>query len=432
MHTKSNAYKLISTERCDVLVVGAGMVGSTMAVALAGAGLSVVLIDGQDPERALQETFDGRSSAIARGSQQALAGLGLWPAMAGGAEAILDIRVSDGRVGAEASALFLHYDHREVDGTPLGYIVENRVTQRALRARLDQLPGLRLLAPRRIEDLDRAGPHVNARLDDGTALRARLIVGAEGRRSPTREAAGIRTTSWSYPQVGLVATVVHERPHNGVAHENFLPAGPFAMLPMTDGADGTHRSSIVWTERPELVATLLALDDGDFGREIERRFGDTLGRVRPVGGRWSYPLSLMHASRTIDRRLALVGDAAHVIHPIAGQGLNLGLKDVAALAESVVDAWRLGLDPGDGLVLERYQRWRRLDNLVLIAVTDGLNRLFSNEVRLARDLGLAAVNRAPPLKRLFMGHAMGLVGDLPRLIRGEALYATKRITGRQS
>jgi 2-octaprenyl-6-methoxyphenol hydroxylase len=391
------------SEDCDVLVVGAGMVGSTLAVALAGAGLSVVLIDGQDPEMALQETFDGRSSAIARGSQQALASLGLWQAMAEGAEAILDIRVSDGRIGAGTSALFLHYDHREVDDAPLGYIVENRVTQRVLRARLGELPNLRLRAPRRVEDLERSGTHVAARLDDGTALRARLIVGAEGRRSPTREAAGIRTTSWSYSQVGLVATVAHELPHNGVAHENFLPAGPFAMLPMTDGADGTHRSSIVWTERPELAATLLA---------------------RPVGGRWSYPLSMIHAKRTIDRRLALVGDAAHVIHPISGQGLNLGLKDVAALAESVVDAWRLGLDPGDELVLERYQRWRRLDNLVLVAVTDGLNRLFSNNlapVRLARDLGLAAVNQAPPLKRLFMGHAMGLMGDLPRLIRGEAL-----------
>jgi len=412
------------TEVYDVLVVGAGMVGSTLAVALADAGLSVVLIDGQDPDRALEETFDGRSSAIARGSQQALAGLGLWRAMAEGAEAILHIRVSDGKMGAGTSALFLHYDHREVDGAPLGYIVENRVIRRALRARLGELPDLRVLAPRRVEDLDRAGAQVTARLDDGTELRARLIVGAEGRRSPTREAAGLRTTSWSYPQVGLVATVAHEHPHHGVAHENFLPAGPFAMLPMTDGADGTHRSSIVWTEKRELAATLLALDDADFGREIERRFGDTLGTLRPVGGRWSYPLSLMHANRTIDRRLALVGDAAHVIHPIAGQGLNLGLKDVAALAESVVDAWRLGLDPGDGLVLERYQRWRRLDNLLLIAATDGLNRLFSNDlgpVRLIRDLGLAAVNRAPALKRLFMGHAMGLVGDLPRLIRGEAL-----------
>jgi len=255
-------------------------------------------------------------------------------------------------------------------------------------------------------------------------LRAHLVVAAEGRGSPLRAAAGIPVTAWDYPQSGIVCTVAHTEPHGGVAHEHFLPAGPFALLPMTDAADGSPRSSLVWTERRRLVPAMLALDDEAFGAELQRRFGPSLGTLRPAGRRWSYPLSLMHAERYIAHRLALVGDAAHVIHPIAGQGLNLGLRDVAALAETVVEARRLGLDLGDATVLARYQQWRRFDNTVLMIATDGLNRLFSNDLaplRLARDVGLAAVNRLPPLKRLFMRHAMGLVGDLPRLIRGEAL-----------
>ena len=409
------------------------MVGLTLGVALADAGVGAVVVDAADPATVRAAAFDGRSSSIARGTQQLLGALGVWAEMAGEAEPILEIRVSDGRVGAGASRLFLHYDHHELDQAvrgPLGYIAENRAIRRALYARAGALETLTLLAPARIDRLDRGAASVEAVLADGRRIRARLAVGADGRASPLREAAGIRAARWSYPQCSIVCTVAHARPHHGVAHEHFLPAGPFAMLPMTPvpaktpTPDCGHRSSLVWTERRALVPALMALSGPDFARELERRFGDGLGRLREVGGRWTYPLSLMHAERYVDRRLALIGDAAHVIHPIAGQGLNLGLRDVAALAEVLVDARRLGLDPGAAEVLARYQRWRRFDNTLLMVVTDGLNRLFSNDIaplRLARDLGLAAVGAAPPLKRFFMRHAMGLVGDLPRLMRGEAL-----------
>jgi 2-octaprenyl-6-methoxyphenol hydroxylase len=283
---------------------------------------------------------------------------------------------------------------------------------------------LTLLAPVRIAALECGAAAVTAELSDGRRLRARLAVGAEGKASPLREMAGIRVTRWDYRQVGIVCTVAHEAPHQGVAHEHFLPAGPFALLPMTPGPEGGHRSSLVWTERRALAPAMMALSDADFAAELQRRFGDSLGRLRQAGGRWSYPLGLMLAEACVAARLALVGDAAHVIHPIAGQGLNLGLRDVAALAETLVDARRLGLDLGSAEVLARYQGWRRLDGALFAVATDGLNRLFSNDLgplRLIRDLGLAAVDRAPPLKRLFMRHAMGLVGDLPRLVRGEAL-----------
>jgi len=414
--------------QADVAIAGGGMVGMTLAAALATAGLSVAVIDAEAPAAMIAAAFDGRSSAIAMGSQQVLAGIGAWPAMAAAAQPILDIRVSDGDAAGGVSRLFLHYDHRDLaargrDAPPFGFIVENRVTRRALLQRLPHLPTLTHLAPARVVSVDRTADKVVMVLDDGRRVAARLAVAADGRASPMRAAAGIRVTEWAYAQTGIVCTVAHEKPHGGVAHEHFLPAGPFAMLPMVDD-DGMHRSSIVWTERRELAPAMMALDDSAFAAEIERRFGPSLGRLTPIGGRFAYPLTLVHAERYVDRRLALLGDAAHAIHPIAGQGLNLGLRDVAALAETIVDAHRLGLDIGDALVLERYQAWRRFDNMTLLAVTDGLNRLFSNDIaplRLARDLGLAAVDRLPPLKRLFMRHAMGLVGDLPRLMRGERL-----------
>jgi 2-octaprenyl-6-methoxyphenol hydroxylase len=417
----------------EVLIVGGGLVGLSLAVALADAGIDVLVVDRADPQAQLDQGFDGRAAAVARGSQRALAGIGLWDDLADVAEPILDIRVSDGRVGAAASRLFLHYDHRDVDEGPLGFIIENRLIRRALHARGGRLSAhLMWRAPGRLVDLARGPGRVTARVEDEDGIApvtARVAICAEGREATLRTQAGIGVTRWDYGQSGIVCTVAHERPHRGVAHEHFLPSGPFAMLPMTDGEDGTgdkagrrvHRSSIVWTERQALVPAMMALDNAAFAAEIQRRFGDSLGALRAIGGRWAYPLSLIHAERYAARRLALVGDAAHGIHPIAGQGLNLGLRDVAALAETLVDARRLGLDLGAADVLTRYERWRRFDSLLLIAATDSLNRLFSNDLgplRLARDLGLAAVDRLPPLKRFFMRHAMGLVGDLPKLLQG--------------
>ncbi len=415
-------------EAAEVAIAGGGLVGLTLGCALAGAGVPVTVVDAEDPATVLGEPFDGRASAIALGSRRLLEGVGVWRHVGDEAAPIRDIRVSDGRVAEAASRLFLHYDADEVAGQigsdAMGWIVENRVLRRALHRRAAELPDLELLAPARVDHAERSAGGAALVLADGRRRAARLIAGCDGRGSPLRQAAGIRVTRWDYPQDGIVATLLHELDHEDVAHEHFLPSGPFAVLPLTDLPDGSHRSSLVWTERRPVAEGVMALDDAAFSREIERRFGDSLGRIRVSGRRWRYPLGLQLAQSSVGERLALVGDAAHVIHPIAGQGFNLGLRDIGALAEVLVDARRLGLDLGAPEVLARYQRWRRFDNLALVAVTDGLNRLFSNDIgplRLARDLGLAAVNRAVPLKRLFMRHAMGLVGELPRLCRGEPL-----------
>jgi 2-octaprenyl-6-methoxyphenol hydroxylase len=398
----------------ELVVVGGGLGGLSLAVACASAGLSVAVVDRETPSGMVAEAFDGRASAIAHGSQQMLAAIGLWDKVAAAAEPIREIRVADGE-----SPLFLHYDHRELGEAPLGYIVENRVLRQALLERVAELPGLRHVAPAEVVGAERGPGGVVCTLADGGSLAGALLVAADGKESPLRRAAGIRTLEFRYPQTGIVCTVHHARPHLGIAVEHFLPAGPFAILPMTG-----NRSSIVWTERAALAPGIMALGDADFAAELGRRFGDFLGELEVVGPRWSYPLAFLHAQRTIDERLALIGDAAHLIHPIAGQGLNLGLRDVAALAECIIDARRLGLDIGNRDVLARYESWRRVDNLALAAVTDGLNRLFSNELAplaMARDVGLAIVNRVPPARRLLMRHAMGMVGTLPRLVRGERL-----------
>ncbi|MDA1089145.1 MAG: UbiH/UbiF/VisC/COQ6 family ubiquinone biosynthesis hydroxylase [Proteobacteria bacterium] len=411
----------------EVLIIGGGMVGATLATALGQSGVEVCVVDTQDPLDGLDAGFDGRASAIALASQRVLAALDIWPALQPMAAPIMDIRVSEAD-----SLFFLHYDHKDTGDEPFGYMVENRNLRKALFHRLQDLPSARMLAPASVTALDRHAHGVTAEISSGLGgpdgsrqINARLVVGAEGRVSKTRDDAGIKITNWSYRQTGIVCTVAHEHCHDFIANEHFLPAGPFAILPlMGDANHPGHCSSLVWTERADLAPSIMALDEGAFQAELESRFGDFLGAIEVVGPKWSYPLSLQFAETTIAERLALVGDAAHAMHPIAGQGLNMGLRDVAALAEVVLDARRLGLDIGDAVTLDRYQRWRRFDNTLMLATTDGLNRMFSNNIRplrVARDLGMAAVNALPPLKKFFMRHAMGLVSDLPRLMRNQPL-----------
>jgi 2-octaprenyl-6-methoxyphenol hydroxylase len=396
----------------DVLIVGGGFVGLALACGLADSGITSVVVEAGDPRAALTRSFDTRASAIALTSRRLLNSTGVWPKLASRAAPMLDIRVSEG-----SSRLFLHYDHHEVGDEPFGHMVENHVLRRALLERAQELPALRLLAPAVTATLERREDGVEARLCDGTRIRAALVVAADGRRSRVRDEAGIRVTRWAYPQSAIVTTVEHDRSHDFVAHEHFLPEGPFAILPLLPET----RSSIVWTERADIAPAIMALDDDAFTVQLRRRFGDFLGDVRPVGRRFCHPLSLQYAAAASGRRLALVGDALHAMHPIAGQGLNMGFRDVAALVDVVADATAAGGDPGSRAALARYERWRRFDNMLMLATTDALNRLFSNDfapLRLARDIGLAAVHRAPPLKRFFMRHAMGTMGDLPRRMRG--------------
>jgi len=402
----------------DILIVGGGLAGLPLALACAQGGLSVTVVDVLDPATATDAKFDGRVSAIAFASCRMFDRLGVTKHLQGQMQPINDIMVSDGRVREGASPFFLHFDHKEIGDEPLGHLIENRHTRIALQKAVADEPRIRLIAPQSVAHID-YGSQVTATLGNGDKVAARLCFAADGRGSRTRQAAGIKTVGWDYGQTGIVCTVEHELPHEGVAQEYFLPGGPFAILPMVG-----NRSSLVWTEKTAEAKAILALDDDAFAEEMRVRFGDYLGACAPTGPRWSYPLTLQLARDYVRPRLALVADAAHGIHPIAGQGLNLGLRDVAAAAEVVVDAARLGLDIGSIDVLERYQRWRRFDNVALSLLMDGLNRLFSNDigpVRLARDLGLGIVGQIPPMRRFFMRHAGGVVGDLPRLLRGEAV-----------
>jgi 2-octaprenyl-6-methoxyphenol hydroxylase len=414
------------SQRFDLAVIGAGLNGSLLALAAGESGLHTALVDRVPLQSLTEAGFDGRTTAIAYTSQRLFKALGVWDELASRAEPILDIRISDAGHDGRASPLFLHFDHREAaedehDAAPMGWIVENRFLRAALLRRLQACAKVELVAPDEALDTARSPDKVTIALKSGRSVAARLVASAEGRFGTMREDAGIGARAWSYDQIAIVLVARHAEPHRGVAQEKFLPGGPFAILPMTDSEAGEHRSSIVWTEKASIAKRLLELDPPRFQAEFARRFGDYLGLVEPVGPRWSFPLGLVHAERYIDERMVLVGDAAHGIHPIAGQGYNLGVRDIAALVEVLVDAKRLGLDIGAGDTLERYARWRRTDNLTMVAATDLLNRLFSNDIkplRLVRDIGLGAINRVPPLRRFFVRHAMGLAGDLPKLIRG--------------
>jgi 2-octaprenyl-6-methoxyphenol hydroxylase len=403
--------------RTDVAIAGGGMVGLTLALALAQGGLRVVVADPLTADQVLDERFDGRVSALAFATVRMLRALGLWEALLKDAQPINDIVVTDGELGGRPSPFSLHFDHREI-GEVLGYIVENRHIRRALLRAVAAQGAVTFLPGTAANGFAVAESASTLSLSDGRRIESPLTVAAEGRESQLRDSQGIRTVSWDYPQIGIVTTVAHERPHKGVAYEHFLPAGPFAILPMRE-----NRSSLVWTEETSEARRLIGLDEAGFTAALRLRFGAHLGDVRPIGPRWSYPLRLQLARNYVGHRFALVGDAAHTIHPIAGQGLNLGLKDVAALAETVLDAARLGLDVGRADVLERYERWRRFDSLVLAAATDGLNRLMSNSIpplRWVRDAGLGVVDMIPPLRQFLMRHAGGDVGVLPRLFKGEA------------
>jgi 2-octaprenyl-6-methoxyphenol hydroxylase len=425
--TESGAAGQTETE---IAIVGGGMVGLTLALALDQAGLAVTVLDAAPPATQLEARFDGRASAIAFASFRMWKTLGVADRLAGDFQRIENIVVTDGRVADDLraggpSALRLHFDRRELDDAPegeaLGYMVENRAARRALMAEVAARPNLTLIAPARVISTNVGEDGVDLILGSGARISAALAISAEGKTSSLRKIAGANLVAWNYPQTAIVCTIAHDRAHGGVAHEYFLPAGPFALLPLTQ-----NRMNIVWTEKSQSAKALLAMNEADFLAELRRRVGDFLGAVRLDGPRFSYPLGLQIADRYIAPRIALVGDAAHSIHPIAGQGLNMGLRDVAALAECVSDAARQGLDVSDFTALERYQAWRRFDNVSLALATDGFNRLFSNDfgrIRLVRDLGMAAVARIGLARRFFMREAGGGVGDLPKLLRGESLAA---------
>lgn len=414
------------TDRHDVIIAGAGMAGATFALAAAQGGLKVVMVDPQPFSAQLAPTFDGRSTAIAFSTFRMLDALGVGAALRPHACRMDRILVTDGRrpgaASRPASSAFLRFDADEIgdrtDGEPLGYMVENRRIRSAL-AEAVTAAGIEVRAPAAVESVTAGPGRATVTLADGAVLEAPLVVGAEGRGSRVRREAGIGTTGWSYGQSGVVATVAMGRDHGNVAHEYFLPSGPFAILPLTE-----RRASLVWTETTRRAEALKTCSDEAFHAHLMRRFGDFLDDVSMTGPRFVYPLSLQLAEDLTAPRTALIGDAAHAVHPVAGQGLNMGLKAAAALAEVLVEAARLGEDIGSETVLDRYARWRRFDNAALAAGFDGFVRLFSNDlgpVRLARDLGIAAVNRIAPLRRAFMHEAGGATGDLPRLLRGQGL-----------
>lgn len=410
----------------DVVVAGAGMAGATFALAAAQGGLKVALVDPQPFSAQLAPTFDGRSTAIAYSTFRMLDALGVGAGVRPHACRMDHILVTDGRRPGAATPspapAFVRFDADEIanrtDGEPLGYMVENRHIRAALAEAVGRA-GVELMTPVAVTHVDVETGHAGVTLADGRRLRATLVVGAEGRASKVRDAAGIPVLGWGYGQSGVVVTVRLERDHQNTAHEYFLPGGPFAILPLTD-----QRASLVWTETSRRGQALKAASPEAFQAHLMRRFGEFMGNVSVEGSVFVYPLSLQLAEQLTAPRVALLGDAAHAVHPVAGQGLNMGLKDAAALAEVLTEALRRGEDFGSDTVLDRYARWRRFDNVALAAGFDGFVRLFSNDippVRLARDLGMAVANRIAPLRRALMHEAGGATGDLPRLLRGEAL-----------
>lgn len=402
----------------DIVIAGGGLNGTSLALALASAGLSVALIDPQPVSTRASTDFDGRGYALSIASMRVLKALGVWQKIADQSQPILDIKVTDGRAGEGPSPLMLAFDHAEIEEGPMGHMIEDRRLRPAL---LDAVSNAGIAELNEVSVVDQS-PDANGMtvtLSDGRTLRTRLLVGCDGKTSSVAHRAGIKRTGWQYNQTALVCAVEHEKPHNGTAHQFFMPAGPLAILPIVG-----NRSSIVWTEETERAAAIQAMDDEAYLDVLRPRFGSFLGEIALAGKRFSYPLGLSIAQDFVGERVALVGDAAHAVHPIAGQGLNAGLKDVAALAEVLADAARRGEDIGRLDVLERYRQWRRFDVMTLAVATDGFNRLFSNDnsfLRTIRDLGLGAANALPGLRRGLIREAAGLTGDLPRLAKGQPL-----------
>lgn len=402
----------MSEKRFDVLIVGGGPVGLTLALALvqSAKGISVGLVD----RRPLSVPRDARASAIAAGVRRVFEALGVWTAMEEEARPVLSMRITDSGEGDISRPLFLTFEGDVAPGEAFAHMVPNRTSGQVL---LDAVAGrISVIAPASVSGYSADADLARLELTDGSVLAAPLLVAADGGQSALRGMAGIGVIGHDYGQTGLVTNIGHELPHNGVAYEHFRPAGPFASLPLPG-----NRSSLVWTERSDAAPRFLAMDEATLATEIEAVMGSTLGAVTVEEKLMGFPLRLQIARDFVAPRLALVGDAAHVVHPIAGQGLNLGLKDVAALTEVVVEAIRLGLDHGSADVLARYQAWRRLDTASMAAMTDGLNRLFSNDmapVRALRDFGLGLVDRAGPVKSALIRTASGLSGRGPRLLSG--------------
>ena len=400
----------------DILIAGGGLNGVTLAIALASAGFRVCLVDPRPLKQRKAQGFDGRSYALAISSMRVLQTLGVWQKL-DDVQPILEIKVTDGRAGEGPSPLMLAFDHAEIEEGPMGYVVEDRhlrpalldVAQNANFTQIDESVSQHVS--------DATG--VTITLASGTTRRAKLLIGSDGRTSAIAERAGIKRMGWSYDQTALVTAIAHEKPHNGIAHQFFMPSGPLALLPLTN-----KRASIVWTESADRASEIQAMDDASYLNELRPRFGGFLGEIKLAGTRFTYPLVLSMAQNFVATRVALVGDAAHVVHPIAGQGLNAGLKDVAALAEVLIDAERRGEDIGRIDVLKRYEQWRRFDATALAAATDTINRLFSNNnpfLRGIRDIGLGLTNAVPGLRRRLIREAAGLTGDLPRLSQGKPL-----------
>jgi 2-octaprenyl-6-methoxyphenol hydroxylase len=403
----------------DILIVGGGLNGPALALALAQGGMPVTMIDARPaPDRAERE-FDGRAYALAIASKRLLGALGVWAQVADRVQPILQIKASDGLAGSGAAPFFLTFDAAEIEEGPMGFMLEDRLLYAAFHRAMTETPGITLMSGESVVAQQVTATGAEVTLASGRSVAGTMIVGCDGRGGGTADRAGIRRVGWDYGQTALVTAVAHELPHHGIAHQLFLPEGPLAILPLPG-----NRSSIVWSETRENAAAIQALPDTDYLAALRPRFGDFLGQITLAGDRFTYPLSLNLATSYIAPRLALVGDAAHGVHPIAGQGLNLGLRDVAALAQVLVEAQRRGEDPGAADVLARYQRWRRFDGTALALGMDAVNRLFSNDnplLRATRDLGLGLVSALPPLRRGFIRQAAGLTGDLPRLLAGRQI-----------